>query len=557
MQPMRLNRQIGAGALLLLLAIAAPRPAQTQIPGQPAATPPTAAKPPELDPLGRDTPRGCIFGFLRAADRGEYTRAAEYLDMPPSAAAEERARQLQSILNAGFSSSLESLSRLPEGNLNDGLPASQELAGTVEVGGRKLDILLHRSQQRSQTPVWLISSDTLKRVPDTYAELDDFGVERFVPAKLRAVRIFSIPLYRWLLTLVEALLAWGLAGLGSRLLFALLRRLVRGQDDRRLSRLWRPVWLIFLAAAFRVIAAVSSTVLGRQLWISLTVAMAVIGAGWLAMRISDIVADLAARRLARHQLESKRAVLSLFHRMFKAGVLVAGVVILIYASGRDVTAILAGVGIGGIAIAFAAQKTLENLFGGVSIISDEPIRVGDFCRFADKLGTVEDIGLRSTRVRTSDRTLLSIPNGQLSQMSLENFTLRDKFLFNHKIGLRYETTPAQMQSILAGIRELLGANADVDQQDARVRLVQFGESAFVIEIFGYLLVSDGARFFEIQEELLLGILDIIVAGGSELALPSRTMYLSRDKPADLSFIEEAASRIRQKGAAATGNSGSS
>ena len=203
---------------------------------------------------------------------------------------------------------------------------------------------------------------------------------------------------------------------------------------------------------------------------------------------------------------------------------------MIYAGGGDVTAILAGVGLGGIVIALAAQKTLENLFGGVALISDEPIRVGDFCRFEGKLGHVEDIGLRSARVRTLDRTILSIPNGQLSTMTLENFTLRDKFLFNHKIDLRYEATPEQLRSILSQIRTILRSHPKVDQEGNRVRLIAFGASAFTLEVFAYLFVPDQPIFLETQEELLLTILDIVVAAGGGLAFPSTTMYMARDKP---------------------------
>jgi MscS family membrane protein len=182
----------------------------------------------------------------------------------------------------------------------------------------------------------------------------------------------------------------------------------------------------------------------------------------------------------------------------------------------------------------------------VALISDEPIRVGDFCQFADKLGTVEDIGLRSTRVRTLDRTILSIPNGQLSLMTLENFTLRDKFLFRHKIGLRYETTPEQMRCVLTQIRELLRSHPKVDQGDARARLIGFADSSFTVEVFAHIVGEAFRNFLETQEELLLLILDIIVAAGSAVAYPSRTLYVARDKPQDPALVEQAATRVQQR-----------
>jgi MscS family membrane protein len=437
--------------------------------------------------------------------------------------------------------------------LDDGLPANRERVGTIQTTDGKLEILLQRAQRSSPPPVWLFSSQTLQAVPSASEQLENHSIETLLPRQLREIRIFSLPLYRWLGTLLGLLLALGFAFLGSRLLIPLVRPLIRRitqePDDRRMPTLVAPLRIIVLAAGFRVLATLTATALSRQFWINSAQCMAVFGAAWLVARASNIVVEIAVGRLSRRQQTGKLAALALLHRMFKIGVLIIAVVISVYSLGGDITAIMAGVGLGGIALALAAQKTLENLFGGVALISDEPIRVSDFCRFGDQLGTVEDIGLRSTRVRTLSRTMLSIPNGQLSNMTLENFTLRDRFLFHHKIGLRYETTPGQLRSILAGIRELLAAHPAVDPEGARTSLVQFGDSAFVIEVFMYVPGTDHFVFMETQEELLLAIMDIIVAGGSGIAYPSQTLYMTRDQPQDRDLVEQAEVRMRQRHAA--------
>jgi MscS family membrane protein len=544
---MEFHRQSRCAALLFA-ALIAPGVVHGQIPGLKQAAPSNSPKPPEPDPLGRETPHGCLVGFLRATERGEYSKAAEYLDMKPSAETLEVARQLRTVLDAGRGRDLEVLSRDPEGDLNDGLPPNRERAGIIQTPTQKLEIILQRVQRGSLPPYWLVSSQTLQQVPGASEELEGSGIERLLPARLREVRIFSIPLYRWVGTLFGLAIAWTFAYLGSMLLLPLfrplLRRFTHDPDDRWMPTLVLPLRIILLAAAFRVLSTVSATALSRQFWISSAQAMAVFGLAWLVSRASNIVADRATQILNRRQLTGKVATLILLHRLFKVAVSILAAVVLVWASGGDVSTIMAGVGLGGIAIAFAAQKTLENLFGGVAIISDEPIRVGDFCRFADKLGSVEDIGLRSTRIRTLDRTILSIPNGQLSNMILENFTLRDRFLFNHRLGLRYETPPGQLRSILAEIRELLGAHPTVDPRDARVRLIQFGDSAFIIEVFVYLRGSDYLLFLETQEELLLAIMNVIVAGGSGFAYPSQTLYM-RDNKDNPGAIEEAETRTRR------------
>ena len=184
---------------------------------------------------------------------------------------------------------------------------------------------------------------------------------------------------------------------------------------------------------------------------------------------------------------------------------------------------------GGIAIAFAAQKTLENLFGTIMVVSDRVVRVGDFCRVGDTLGTVEEVGLRSTRVRTLAQTILTVPNGQLAAMSLENFAARQRILLNQTIGLRYDTTTEQLNDVLGGIRQLLDQHPKIDSGSARVRFVRFGGASVDLELFAYVMTSEFPVFLEIQEDLLLRILRIIEASGSCLAVPFQVGYAARDK----------------------------
>jgi MscS family membrane protein len=222
-----------------------------------------------------------------------------------------------------------------------------------------------------------------------------------------------------------------------------------------------------------------------------------------------------------------------------------GGLLLLNLLGVNITALLAGLGIGGIAVAFAAQKTLENLFGGILIISDQLIRVGDFGRFGDCMGTVEDIGLRSTRVRTLDRTVVSIPNGYLASTNIESFALRDKFWFHPTIGLRYETTADQLRYVLAEVRVLLYAHPKVETPSARVRFVRFGASSLDLEIFAYILAPEYTVYLEIQEDLMLRIMEIIEASGTSIAFPSQTMYVVRDPGLDAAKSAAAVGAVRR------------
>jgi len=225
---------------------------------------------------------------------------------------------------------------------------------------------------------------------------------------------------------------------------------------------------------------------------------------------------------------------------------IVGAILIFYIAGINLTAVLAGLGVGGIAVALAAQKTLENLLGGITIVSDQPIRVGDFCRVGDYLGTVQTVGLRSTRIRTLDRTIVSIPNGQLALMNLENFTLRDQIWFHHTLRLRLETTTDQLQYILAEIHEMLYKHPKVESSSARVRFVRFGNSSLDLEVFAYVSETDYEAFLHIQENLLLRIMDIVAAGGSALAFPSQTTYLAQDAGIDAGKTQKANSPVRER-----------
>jgi MscS family membrane protein len=206
---------------------------------------------------------------------------------------------------------------------------------------------------------------------------------------------------------------------------------------------------------------------------------------------------------------------------------------------------VAGLGVGGIAVALAAQRTLENLIGGITLYADRPVSVGDFCRWGDQIGTVEEIGLRSTRIRTLERTVVTVPNAELCQMELDNFMVRDRRLLRTTLQLRYETKPDQMRFILAKLRELLLGHPMVSPDPARVRFTGYGDYSKDVEIFAYVLCQDQNTFLAIQEDILLRMEDIIIGAGSGFAFPSQTAYLARDSGLDDERISESVAEVEQ------------
>src|SRR6185503_18288046 len=264
-----------------------------------------------------------------------------------------------------------------------------------------------------------------------YAEFGDGPFASFLPDFLIEVSIFEVRLWQWIafvvLLALGSLLAWLATGPLIRLLGIVVPEDRRHQSARLLSGLTGPLRLlvvIVVLAAARPALALSvpaATAFALVRTSATTVALT-----WLWLRIVDVVAAIADDRLRIHGRAGAVSVIPLGRRTFKIFVAIMAGIAIVQNLGYDATGILAGLGVGGLALALAAQKTVENLFGGVMLITDQPVRVGDLCRFGTRTGVVEDIGLRSTRIRTPERTVVSVPNAEFASTQIENLTLRDR-----------------------------------------------------------------------------------------------------------------------------------
>jgi len=245
------------------------------------------------------------------------------------------------------------------------------------------------------------------------------------------------------------------------------------------------------------------------------------GVAWFTMGIVDMALGRLRIVMGGRRQTFAQSVMPLASRVLKITILLLAIAAVLSSWGYNTSTILAGLGVGGLAIALAAQKTIENLFGGVAVISDRPVFVGDFCKFGDQMGTVEDIGLRSTRIRTADRTLVTVPNAQFSSMTLENFSRRDKMLFHFKLNLRRDTRPGQVRDLLQSITRILADHTKVESGPLPVRFIGVGTYSLDVEIFTYVQTQDGDEFLQIQQELFLRVLDAVEAAGTALALPTQ------------------------------------
>jgi len=497
-----------------------------QAPG--AARPPAATaeqQPPVADRLGRSTPHGTVVGLIAAAQQESLDRAAEYLESgAKSPGVPELARKLSVVLDRKLFTSLDRVSREPGGDLDDGLP-DRDRIGLIESPSGNVEIFVDRVQRGPGASLWLFSSSTLQEIPRLYDEIEIPWIERHLPEPLRTIRWLSIPLYRWIGFLLLIPLTVWLVTRVSRVLSAWLspwlRRLTRTQDSQTLPSVG-PLRLLALALILYGGSFFGFNLAVRHFWQRVAETVLVMALCWLSLRLLDVVAEASLRRLQRVHRSADVALVRLTNRLLKASIVIVAVLVLLFLSDVDLTAALTGLGVGGIAIGFGAQKTIENLFGGIMVISDKPVNVGDACRVGEFFGTIEDIGIRSTRIRTLDRTVVSVPNGQLASMILENFAVRDRIRFFHTIGVGRQTTADQLRYVLARIRMLLEAHPEVEPATARTRFIRFGAMSLDLEISAYVLESDQAAFLAVQEELLLGIMDIIEASGAAVVVPFPT-----------------------------------
>jgi MscS family membrane protein len=216
----------------------------------------------------------------------------------------------------------------------------------------------------------------------------------------------------------------------------------------------------------------------------------------------------------------------IFKRIGRILLVTFGLLAGLHVAGVPVTTALAGLGIGGVAVAFAAQKTLENIFAAVAIASDRPFSLGDTVRIGSLVGTVEDLGLRSTRIRTFERTVVTVPNSTVVGSEVVNLSARDRMLYNPTLSLVYDTRPEKLRRILKAIRELLATHPRVVQEGARCRFRGFGESALLVEVYCHLDTQEWEEYLALAEELNFALAEIVEREGSAFAFPTRTVVLA-------------------------------
>ena len=528
---MRLRR---APLLAPLVLLAASLPAAAQlglgkaVAGPPAPTP-TATPAAEVAP---DSPRSTVAEFIGLTRAGKYVEAARFLDVPAALAGRgpELARKLKLVLDQDLWIDLERVSPLPTGAREDGLPPELEEIGTISgTNGKPEPVRLVR-KDRTESPIWVFSRSTVARVPEWYDALDLREVLDRLPEPLLRPGPRQLLWWQWLAALALLYPAWWggklLGWLTRKALLRIARRTPTPWDEALLLRMRGPFTLGWTLVLLRAgLPFLGLYVPAEAFALQVLKAGAIATFFWAALRAVTVSGEVLSGAPWAVSSPGARSALEFSVRFGRLFVIGMGFLAALAALGIPVNNVLAGLGIGGIAIAFAAQKTVENFFGAISIGVDQPLRVGDYVRASGAEGTVEKIGLRSTRIRTLDRTLVTIPNGKLADMQIETFAERDRIRLAATLTLQYGTTAAQLRQVISGVEALLRAHPKIWPDTVVVRFLAFAESSLNVELMAWFQTTDFNEFRDIRQEVLLGVMEIVEKAGSSFAFPTRTVHL--------------------------------
>jgi MscS family membrane protein len=486
--------------------------------------------------------------------------------------------------DAGFLQGVESALRLLEILIRIDLPPADQIpASTLAPEERpaywtipKTEIRIVRvDSEGGQFVGYRFSRETVARLPDFYQLVHAMPVrpdyarykgvlDRFLMRPGFAAPDFVVsfvqelppvwfrtfagePWWKWTTLAAAALAALGLFALAYRLTPAPDRGSTPASATAVLARPLLAVAAILLVALLRHVAVDLIRLTGARRDIVVG-ALAVASRGaviWLIFLVARRVANavIRVRDMGVYALDTQ--LVRLVSKLVAVLLALYALVDLMETLGVPVAPMLAGLGVGGLAVALAVRPTLENIVAGFVLFADAPVKVGDFCRFGDKMGTVEAIGLRSVRVRGIDRTVIAVPNAEFCQLQLINFTRRDSILLHAKLQLRYETTPDQLRLVLARLRELLIRHPMVSPDPARVRFIGYGESSLDLEIFAYVRTRDFSEFLAVQEDLNLRIKNVVETCSAGFAFPSQTLYVERSHGIDAALAQAAEEEVER------------
>jgi len=477
-----------------------------------------------VDKFQRDTPAASIEAFLSATTQRDYETAANYLRLTKlpkgfeKADGPELARMLRILINQKLWIDIDKLSIDYKGNLDDSLPDNLEFVSSVKTPEGTKNMYLRRYRDSSGNYAWQFSNDTVNNIPYLYSIYGYGAIGDHLSKFFGDASILGIQLWQIFGILMLLIFGYIISYIITSILTHFISKKKHNLTNEILKRLTRPVrLLITVIIAYFCIQFLSPGLSLKALLRTKTFFFILLI--WFSINFIDILAIIYRNRLKNRGKLKLIAIIKPLATTFKILFILFIVLMWLSNIGFQVTTLLAGIGIGGLALALGAQKTIEDIFGAITIFTSSPVEIGDFCKFGDRLGTVEEIGFRTTRIRTLDHSLISVPNSQFASMQIDNLSKREKYWYHPIIRLKHNTTSDQIKEISSRVIIMLQEHSKVTNENIRVRFKEIGLISLDIEVFAYAIVSDYVAFMETAEELNFEIIDIISDVGAEFAVP--------------------------------------
>jgi MscS family membrane protein len=479
------------------------------------------------DEFDRGTPRRSLRGFLTATQNRDFETAAEYLDLrnlPKRMSTPDGtilAHALSIVIGRELWIDFEEISDHPDGASGDGLPSYRDKFADISLGDKEIPLLLQRVPRDDGVFIWKVSNKTVADVPVLYEQYGYGPVEEYLMEALPDITILNVELFKWVIILGAVIIAYPIL----RILLGYAARFIVSESSpvrETVHRfLTRPLlWLIIIMITNRITVALGLGIEARKIAGAHTVDIIIVT--WVLLAATNLFREIYRNRLQRLGREGAVVLLGPIGNAIKILLVLLAFLLWLNNLGFNITALIAGLGVGGIAVALALQKPLEDLFGAVTLYTQQPAKVGDFCKCGTITGTIEEIGLRTTRIRTLGNTVVSIPNARVASDVLDNYSARQRIWYHPRLTLRYDSTAKQLDKVLAMTRKLLEDHEKVANEPLRVRLTDFGREGFEVDVFAYVQTSDWAEFLETGEELNLAIVDVVAKSGTAFAVPFQT-----------------------------------
>lgn len=520
-----LFRNRGRYVAVAMLAVSVPAPGFAQFQPNRAAAQSTDTS------VSVGSPRMALQNYLRLAEAGDWEGAAEYLAVPRAEQdrANQLARRLKIVIDQRLALNLSLVSSSAVGDTTDGDTSGDRIGVVVGPTGREEPMRMVRIGGAGPTR-WVFSSGTVEDIDHWYESLGSPWLREKLPASLMREGPLHLYYWQWIGLLLAIPVLYVVAWLVTTLVHTVLKRGVA-----RTATDWDDVLLEHLGMPFRLgVGALAAGSLGGLLSLnarmtgfvdSLSRGVVLLALFWALLRVIRIF----QKRIEKSAWDSQdsaraRTLVPLLGNLLRVTVTIIAVLVALSQFGYPVGTLLAGLGIGGIAVALAAQKTVEHLFGSVSLAADRAFRVGDWVRAGTTEGEVERIGLRSTSFRTHDRTVVRIPNGRLADERIETFGERDRMKLRVNIGVTYDTSPDTLDKIRDELEAVIRAHPQHWPDMLRVNVVGFEDSAIVFDVLAWFTAPTWDEFLRVRHNMLLEFIRVVERNGSSFAFPSRTIY---------------------------------